>query len=169
MGLYGSNQNLSLPPECYKGPDRPNLTRLKDIALWSKHYEMVCQILRSKMPSRQQADSTLLALNIQISCNICYASAEYLSAAAGSGEKLWDRTIGWLRGRGWAKTWRLVRPDGTYSTNLIDLRSLWEWIVEMIKEGISAVEQIGRDTWFKRHGVWVLSNPTCGICQPAPP
>lgn len=98
---------------------------LRQGGLLLKEWDNLYYYLRGLLGSPQRAELAKEALRLQLFFPFCFPSARVLAGKALSSEKTWDRCLARLRERGWARTWRLYRQDGTQSVNLLDLGGLW--------------------------------------------
>lgn len=93
--------------------------------------------------SPKQAEMVREALRLQALFGWCFPKAQTLADKGLASEKTWDRCLGFLRERGWARTWRLYRQDGTQSVNLLDLGGLWEVLRGVLSWGQRYLEARG--------------------------
>lgn len=94
------------------------------------------------------------ALRLQATRGKCFASAAHLAQEAGGSRKTWDRTLARLRSLFLVSTERLVREDGTQSTNLADFSSLWALVLTVLQDRMATFEHLVNGIWLKLKGQW---------------
>lgn len=118
--------------------ERPGwLRRLRPLAIrldvFTKHRTRIFLILRSLLGgSIKQAQIVQEALYIIGKYGTCFGSARFLAKQQWSSKRTFWRAIGILREHGLAATTPLMKPDGRYSTNLLDLSILWRLILKLL-------------------------------------
>jgi hypothetical protein len=151
---YLSIYNDSKGGKCLCGDTLP-VQPLRSPELLLKHWTDLYYLLLPICLSPQRAEATKQALFLQATKGRCFAKARYLASYGMASEKSWDRNLKRLRGMGLARTIRLQRPNRELSTNLLDLRRLWSFLLRILSQSSCHWEKVGREVWYKLSGAWV--------------
>lgn len=148
--LHSSKLRLRTTGPSAGTPLRP----LRRTETWVKRRPDLYPLLEELLGSHSRAEMVVVALAIQMFAGSCYASARFIAGRTCRTGTCWDRCLARLRELDLVRTWRLQRPDGHLSTNLIDLRRLWELLLKLLAQKRLRFEWIGRTLWLKVGGVW---------------
>lgn len=83
------------------------------------HYDTIRGVLISCQLSPNQADVVMMVLRLHLISGVCFASARYLGGVCLS-EKGVDRLVKKLSNKGLLKKKRILRPNGTLGTNVLN-------------------------------------------------
>lgn len=153
--LPQSNTNLLIKSKDINRLSAGTPPPLKKPGLVLKYWDQLYTALVKFVRSPQRAEMVKEVLRLQAFCRAAFPSAKYLAAKAQASEKTWDRCIDFLRRQGWARTFRLVRPDGRQSVNLIDLGKLWDLLSAILSSGHWKIQVLKRRVWVKLSGMWI--------------
>jgi len=121
------------------------------------HYDTIRGVIISSGFSPQQADVIMMVLRLHLISGVCFASARYLGGINLS-EKGVDRLVKRLSSNGLLEKSRVVRPDGTLGTNVLNPSPL----LQLLKKALGALFKIPKGVvWHIKQRVDLFYGGCC--------